>query len=144
MKPPDTRSYGAVEVMAAMRGPRGDDVTALLPAVGPPASKRGACARVLLACAVFAGVSAAGIAGWRAWVRAPPQPELVSVILTADPGDMVGLSERSILEEHMTDMTSVPLGEILCDSIIEGRCVLPPATQKPQGNSLKAKRFARP
>eukprot|EP00613_Pedinella_sp_CCMP2098_P060804 CAMPEP_0171984592 /NCGR_PEP_ID=MMETSP0993-20121228/273905_1 /TAXON_ID=483369 /ORGANISM="non described non described, Strain CCMP2098" /LENGTH=906 /DNA_ID=CAMNT_0012637415 /DNA_START=115 /DNA_END=2833 /DNA_ORIENTATION=- len=47
--------------------------------------------------------------------------EPVSIILTADPGTLIGLSERSLLEQHMTELEDEVEGAGLCDRVWHGR-----------------------
>mmetsp|Transcript_31346 Transcript_31346/g.70425 ORF Transcript_31346/g.70425 Transcript_31346/m.70425 type:complete len:244 (-) Transcript_31346:15-746(-) len=66
----------------------------------------------------FLGILAGRIK-YVSWQGGSQEP--VSIILTADPGTMVGVSERSILEARMTEIEALGSGEALCDGVLQGR-----------------------
>lgn len=101
----------------------------------PPAAKP--AARLIRSYTTATVVLAGFLVGWAAWwswIRAPlpmygsgvipgSEPSSVSIILTADNGDMVGTSEGGELKALMTGITTTPYDaeRLFCEEVLHGQ-----------------------
>ena len=73
----------------------------------------------LLAAVLGLGLALAAVGTLESWRRRRPGPRSLSVLLTADPGTLVGLPERAVLEGLLDAGTAAPelRGAAMCDQV---------------------------
>ena len=110
---------GSNDLRAGLVAPTtSDDVRGARQRLQPPVSRLGLLILAAGAVVIFLGLQAPTMAALHALPGA--KRKSLSVIMTADPGGMVGLGECDVIEAELKDTWLEPDGLYFCDRILHG------------------------